>query len=235
MAKTAYLCATSANELLNVAYFPKYIFIDFDGTLADTLEVLKIAYYEFLKEMGFSGSDIEFKDLNGPPLSEIISFLSNKYSIRLQREILEEKYLGIITSLIGEADLNLGSQELLSFAAENNLGVGIVTSNYKHVVEAWLKSKKIFNYISFIISSEDVMLGKPNPEPYLRAIEVSGVETNQIIAIEDSKNGVTSALQAGLRVFHCSNLDQDLDLTGVEKVKSLYDIISTLTKNQKTF
>ena len=50
-----------------------------------------------------------------------------------------------------------------------------------------------FNPFEFIISSEDVQLKKPNPLPYLKAIQLSGINKNNSIVFEDSNPGLKSS------------------------------------------
>lgn len=49
-----------------------------------------------------------------------------------------------------------------------------------------------------IITAHDVKIGKPNPEPYLKALEKSGYMCHQSIVIENAPLGVESAKAAGL-------------------------------------
>jgi beta-phosphoglucomutase-like phosphatase (HAD superfamily) len=44
------------------------LFIDLDGTLADSLGVLRRVYFLFLREFDQEGSDAEFDRLNGPKI-----------------------------------------------------------------------------------------------------------------------------------------------------------------------
>src|SRR5271166_2066937 len=55
------------------------LFLDLDGTLADSLGVLRRVYFCFLREFNQEGSDAEFDRLNGPKLSEIVGALQKKY------------------------------------------------------------------------------------------------------------------------------------------------------------
>jgi HAD superfamily hydrolase (TIGR01509 family) len=113
---------------------------------------------------------------------------------------------------------------------EKKSKIGIVTSNYRQVVNAWIRSSNIANLIDFTVCSEDVEVGKPNPEPYLRAIEISGFDRSTTIAIEDSLAGLESAIQAGLTVFHLSVLDGPRSIHEAEMVASLFDMIDKLTR-----
>ena len=52
--------------------------------------------------------------------------------------------------------------------------------------------------MDFSISFDDVLHGKPNPEPYLQAATRLGLPVNHVLAIEDSQTGLHSAKAAGL-------------------------------------
>ena len=65
----------------------------------------------------------------------------------------------------------------------------------------------IIIFIEFIISSEDVEFKKPNPLPYLKAIQLSGINKNNSIVFEDSNPGLKSSLAANLpTIFIPSNI-----------------------------
>ena len=67
--------------------------------------------------------------------------------------------------------------------------------------------EKVFNPFEFIISSEDVELKKPNPSPYLKAVQLSGIKKNNSIVFEDSNPGLKSSLAANLpTIFVPSNI-----------------------------
>ena len=210
--------------------FPKCILIDFDGTLVDSLEILQTAYFDFSIEYGLKSSIEEFIDLNGPPIKAIVQILKANHGIQASVEELEFKYFEIIKSLYGNVKINKGGAELLKLVKENKSKVGVVTSNYRQVVNDWLQFNKLANLIDFTVCSEDVEVGKPNPEPYLRAIEISGVDRSTIIAIEDSVAGLESAIEAGLTVFHYSVLDEPHNTHEVEIVASLFDMVDKLTR-----
>ena len=75
--------------------------------------------------------------------------------------------------------------------------------------------KHLFNGLNpfeFIISSEDVELKKPNPLPYLKAINLSGIKKNNSIVFEDSNAGLKSSLAAELpTIFVPSNIPINVD------------------------
>ena len=49
-----------------------------------------------------------------------------------------------------------------------------------------------------MVTAFDVKQGKPHPEPYLTALEKSGLKANQVVVIENAPLGIESAVAAGL-------------------------------------
>ena len=89
----------------------------------------------------------------------------------------------------------------------------IVTSSSRRQVD--LLVEYLFNGLNpfeFIISSEDVELTKPNPLPYLKAVQLSGIKKNNSIVFEDSNPGLISSLAAKLpTIFIPSNIPIVID------------------------
>lgn len=52
-----------------------------------------------------------------------------------------------------------------------------------------------------LFSSDDVVHGKPAPDLYLHAADMSGVPPARCVVVEDSRPGATAALAAGMRVL----------------------------------
>ena len=89
----------------------------------------------------------------------------------------------------------------------------IVTSSSRIQVDLLIENLfNGFNPFEFIISSEDVELKKPNPLPYLKAVQLSGIKKNNSIVFEDSNPGLISARAAKLpTIFVPSNIPTVLD------------------------
>jgi len=84
-----------------------------------------------------------------------------------------------------------------------------VTGTLKREAVAHLKKGSIENYFEFIVASEDVKNSKPNPEPYLKALErlneKKSINACDCIVLEDSCGGVKSAKAAGMNVVAITN------------------------------
>ena len=60
---------------------------------------------------------------------------------------------------------------------------------------------KIFNLFNAIVSVDDVINGKPHPEPYLKAIDILKCDPKYALVIENAPLGIESAKKAGLDCF----------------------------------
>lgn len=177
------------------------LFLDLDGTLADSLGVLRQVYFRFLEKFGTVGSDLEFGELNGPNLREIVSILRTRHGLAVPAEDLLVTY----NHLIDEAYRNVsplpGALDLLETAAKKRWTLVLVTSNFHSRAQAWLAGHGFSSLLQMLVSSEEVRRGKPFPDLYECALSRSGCVAADSIAVEDSPQGAQAAVSAGLRTF----------------------------------
>ena len=92
-----------------------------------------------------------------------------------------------------------GLYELLEYLEENNYKIALASSSEKEIIIRHLKETNIDKYFSVIVSGEDFEVSKPNPDIYLKACELLKEEPKNCIALEDSKNGLLAAYNAGCK------------------------------------
>jgi HAD superfamily hydrolase (TIGR01509 family) len=180
----------------------KAIFIDLDGTLVDSLPQLYEVYTQFLRSYNESGSYEEFCSLNGPSLKEIVAVLQERLNLNgttdsLTREYshkLEEFYRTKIT-------LFPGVLEFLGWAKSKNLQTALVTSAGKSIVDIVLKKNDLQELFDYVGTSEMVLQSKPHPAIYLKTMQMMQLQPLQVLAIEDSKNGIAAAQAAKITTF----------------------------------
>ena len=56
----------------------KGLFLDFDGTLCDSLSAMRAAYTAFLEAAGATQTLLDFDEINGPPLRQVVTNLKNR-------------------------------------------------------------------------------------------------------------------------------------------------------------
>ena len=175
------------------------ILLDFDGTTVDSEPLHCRAHQRYLSTQGIDISEAEiignigksdrlfYLDLmqrfgkNG----DVIAWMAGK------TEILKELYR--IEGLV----LRPGIMELLDDAAWQGVPVCLVTSTEREVAALGLSVIGLDKRISARVCYEDVANRKPAPDPYLLAAKRLGVPPERCLALEDSPNGVKSAVAAG--------------------------------------
>ena len=84
-------------------------------------------------------------------------------------------------------------------AASERVPVAIVSGAYRIEVQTILAGAALDGAVSVVVAFEDVARSKPHPDPYLRALELLGVDAADALAVEDTAVGIASAKAAGLR------------------------------------
>jgi HAD superfamily hydrolase (TIGR01509 family) len=77
--------------------------------------------------------------------------------------------------------------------------MGVVTSSRRDHFDIIHSRCNLLQYFDFVLTAADFARVKPHPDPYLLAIEKSGANKDECIAVEDSERGLQAAIEAGIR------------------------------------
>ncbi|EAQ36832.1 HAD-superfamily hydrolase subfamily IA, variant 3 [Nitrobacter sp. Nb-311A] len=177
------------------------LFLDLDGTLADSLTALKNVYQSFLASFGASGDDVEFQQLNGPPLGEIIDRLKLAHKLPGTPADLLQKYAAMVSQAQQSVLPAAGAHELLAHVRACGLKIAVVTSSPKLFAQRWLAFGGLADKIDDVVGGDEVSAGKPAAEPYIRALTRLNCSPALSHAVEDSRIGAMSAVAAGLKTW----------------------------------
>ncbi len=222
--------AHQMNNRKDVSGLKRGLFLDLDGTLANSLEVMRAVYGKFLKEFDVVGTDEEFARLNGPSLSDVLAILKVEHNLSPSHDELLTRYKAILNSSYEDVEPNIGAYELIGEAVARGWKIGVVTSNVHKTVSGWLSRVKLNNYVHVIATGETVASGKPAPDLYLKALADSGCDARRSLAVEDTATGARSAIGAGLQTYGLAQGDVDSRSwpNGVRFVRSLVELIKVI-------
>ena len=179
------------------------LLIDLDGTLVET-QVANLKSYNFaLQEYGLKFTAKEYQATNGLDSKE---FLVKSFPRLTENDIIQIRQIkaSVYPNYLHETRVN---EPLLSLIKNSlsNKKIGLVTTAKRKNVHEILKYHKIEEIFNVIITGDDVTCSKPNPEPYLKALKMIGLQASEVIVFEDSETGCESAIAAGLKVIRVLN------------------------------
>ena len=177
------------------------LFLDLDGTMADSLGVMRRVYQSFLDHFDATATDAEFDSLNGPPLKEVVRRLKERHGLDDTIDDLLITYRAFIVEAYDTVEPSAGVRPLLDEARRKGWVIGVVTSNDETLTRRWLQRCGLEPLIDVLVCGGDVAVGKPSPEPYLLALKRADCVAQVSVAVEDSAQGSQSAVNAGLRTF----------------------------------
>jgi len=198
------------------------VYWDLDGTIANTeLEAHLPAFNKAFNDFGINwnwdtNKYIQLLKINGGKnriayYSQLVNEdLSDNLIIKIHKQ-KQFHYLEIIKK--NYVNFKIGVNRLINELHRKKVRQFIVTSSSRKQVDLLVEYLfNGFNPFEFIISSEDVEFKKPNPFPYLKAAQLSGIKKNNSIVFEDSNPGLISSLAAKLpTIFVPSNIPFVLD------------------------
>ncbi len=117
-----------------------------------------------------------------------------------------------------------GAQDFIHWLFDNGYRLAVASSSPKHEIIRNLEELGLSDCFEIKVSGEEVAHSKPEPDVYLYAAELLGVDPKVCLAIEDTKNGSKSAKAAGMSVYGFENPDYPAqDLSAADKVVTTYD------------
>ena len=103
--------------------------------------------------------------------------------------------------------------------------MGIVTSSHREHFDTTHQHTTLVQYVDFVLTSEDYSVTKPDPAPYLAAIQRSGCRPEECLVVEDSERGLLAATRAGLK---CVVIPRDLTRRG--DFRAAYRVLNNIAQ-----
>lgn len=171
------------------------LLFDNDGTLLSSMESVIRCWTRWAGEYGISEADFAAVELHGRTAVEIISELLPAESVPGAVRRIEQLEVADVNGGPGGVVLLPGTAALVS--ALHAARWAVVTSATRPLAEARLREVGIEPPL--VIAAEDVVRGKPDPEPYLLAAGKLGVEPSRCVVFEDAPAGLDAGRAAGMR------------------------------------
>lgn len=182
----------------------KAVLWDMDGTLLDSEKLWDIAVRELSVELGGEMTDATRHALIGSAAANTLRIIFAGLGLEpdpvrmteagewLQRRVTE--------LMAGPIPWRPGAQEALRMVRAAGLRTALVTNTQRAVAEVCLNTLGR-EYFDVSVCGDEVVHGKPAPDPYRRATELLDIAPEHCVAVEDSPTGSASAAAAGCAVL----------------------------------
>ncbi|HEU4685302.1 MAG TPA: HAD family phosphatase [Nitrospira sp.] len=198
------------------------IIFDFDGIIANTEPLHYVALKQTLAEIGIGLTESDYYaeylgyDDRGCFIAALATNRRPVDDSTLSR-LMERKAQAYLESVKEHLVIFPGIPEFVREAAAS-FPLAIASGALRHEIEYILEQIGLRKEFSHITSAEDVARGKPDPQPFLHALEGlrrardPALTAGSCLVIEDSLPGIRGAKAAGMMVLAVSNTHTIQDL-----------------------
>ncbi len=180
---------------------PRAVLWDIDGTLALSEPFHLRVLQAIAREYGIELPDEFHEEMVGRTAEESFVLVCERYGLKEDfGRWIERKYRRYV-EVAPEIPSRPGAIEAFRRLRAAGVLQALVSNSDRIVVEANVRALGLLIPRLVTVTVNDVRLGKPNPEPYLRAAHLLGVEPAACVVVEDSPTGARAGVAAGMRVL----------------------------------
>ena len=208
----------------------KGIIFDFNGTLFFDTRLHNQAWDIFLEKYHLTLSDDEKNHkIHGKNNAEICtSIFSKKLSEKEIADLsLEKENIYQSLCLKQKMDLAPGAKDFLEHLLSKKIPFTIATASDLYNVEFYFKHLNLDKYfdLSRIVYNNGTIKSKPDPEIFLKAMDILKVTANQTLIFEDSASGIKAAENShAAKVIIVKSMNADYGKWNHEAISSFSEV-----------
>ena len=206
----------------------KHFLFDFDGVISQSsyalFEAWRFAFHK-IANVDIEKSEEEYYLMEGIGLQKTIEMLGNKYNVN------PSNYQTIIELKDGYFKENYtftvydGVYEIINILKNNGVKMALVTGAKKYRILENVP-KNFIDQFDVLITSDEALNTKPNPEPYIKAANLLDVNSKDCIVVENSPVGIQAAKSAGMFVIALKTTLSESHLSSADLIlESIADLL----------
>lgn len=206
----------------------KGVIFDMDGVLLNSEVLYQRFWLEALHFYGYPAEKEHILALRSLTGKNAELKLKSFFGDSLNYEKVKNKRIVLMDEYIRKngVEIKKGADEILPYLKEKGIKIALATSSPLERAEEHLGMAGLFKYFDSCVCGGMVKNSKPQPDIYLLASEKLGLNPQECIAVEDSPNGVRSAVNAGCKTV----MIPDLTPCTEDLKKDLFAICNDLTQ-----
>lgn len=173
------------------------LIFDCDGTLADTMPAHYRAWLQILQPHGVAFPEERFYALGGVPAGKIIEMLFAEAGKVADLDLLTRQKEA---AFVAHSDEIRPIEKVVEIArqARGSKPLAVASGGHRHIVERTLRQLGILEWFAVLVTAEDTLRHKPEPDVFLEAARRLAVVPARCTVYEDSDTGVEAARRAGM-------------------------------------
>jgi HAD superfamily hydrolase (TIGR01509 family) len=183
---------------------------DMDGLLFDTESIARWAWQQALASHGYIMNDNFYNEFVGRDLSWRERILKQRYGNNFPFEAVARQRIeiGDRRELQEGLPVKPGALNLLSQLNSLGIVIALATGTSRSRTIRRLSNAGILHFFTTIVTSDDVLQGKPAPDIYLEVSRRIHVAPMQCVVFEDSCVGIEAAFTAGMYPIMVPDIEQ---------------------------
>ena len=214
----------------------KAVLFDCDGLMFETELLSQQMWYDEAAKAGVTLPDDFFMHITGTSgpreeeyLAEVLKGTGVRAAMR-KRRFDPAFWLSLDEDFLNK----YGLVELVQYLRSHGYLTAVCSSSGREYVEMLLSKVSVPLVFEAVIGGKDVTHSKPDPEIFLKGAAALGADPSECLVLEDSKNGILAARNAGMRsVFIRDTIEPDAEMKQAIDISlfSLMDVIDLLEGN----
>ncbi len=176
------------------------VIFDMDGLIFDTETIYIQKWIEIGNKYGYNVTNSFLMNIIGTNSYNAKQMYEKEFGINFPFETITKEIDVFIKdfSIKGKLQFMPGAKETITFLKQNNIKIAIASSSTRDKISLFLKNSNITDVFDCIISGDDVVNSKPNPEIFLKCSNYLNIIPQNTIVLEDSFNGIVAAKNANM-------------------------------------
>jgi len=192
--------------MLSGKSIPAAVLFDLDGTLIDSEPYWLRSERELAESHGAEWTHADGNALIGMSLYDSSRIIKERIGSTLEpQQIIDHLTSAVNEHLKREIPWRPGAKQLLRNLKHLGIKTALVTMSMRRTALQVVEAID-FEAFDVVVAGDDVLQGKPHPQPYLKAASLLGVDPTDCVAFEDSITGLLSAEAAGTKAVGIPNL-----------------------------
>jgi HAD superfamily hydrolase (TIGR01509 family) len=170
---------------------------DMDGLLIDSEAVYQKMWKRIAAERGIDLDPAFGIRISGSSRPQADGLIEQYYHVTDGDEIYQECVRRVADELSEHAAAKPGAYELAAYLKKKGVKAAVASSTKRRLVERNLEKLGLRPYFDAVVGGEDVRMGKPHPDIFLKAAGMLGLSGKDCYVLEDAYNGVRAGHAAG--------------------------------------